>query len=265
MAPPPQRTRRALRFPISFSSPQFLPPNCSTAHCLERHSRFAPATHGFPNWHAPLLRHRVFPHGTEAFRPHCLVRHSAPLHHRIRAVPRLSHMAQLRGNTGRRIERQSRQLIQRQPRGALPRAKHYVSNYLPLPSQNHRPGLFLFRPPHRTASFPAVHAFVAGNSSSASVALAFSILTIEFSPVLDFSLAFGSRFPRREILFILIRHPCRAVRVFVVPGTSAACAQRLHQTGRISLVSRFKRLSVRRAIHPKGHKVFHRFPQGHYL
>jgi hypothetical protein len=174
-------------------------------------------------------------------------------------------MAQLRRNAGRRIERQFCQLIQRQPRGALTRTQHYVSNYLSLPSQNHRTCLSLLPLPHRIASFPAGHASLAGNSSSASGPLAFSIFVIDIRFVLDFPLAFVLRFLRREILFFLIRHPRRAVGILVVSITGAACAQALRESVRFSALPRLKRLSVYRAIHPEGNKVFHRFPQGHYL
>jgi hypothetical protein len=174
-------------------------------------------------------------------------------------------MPQLRGNARRRIERQFRQLIERQPGGALTRAQHYVSNYLSLPSQNHRPLVILLCPPHRIASFPAGHAFLAGNPSSASGPLAFSIFVIDISFVLDFPLTFVLRFLRREILFFLIGHPRRAVGILVVSITGAACAQALRESVRFSALPRLKRLSVYRSIHPEGHKVFHRFPQGHYL
>jgi hypothetical protein len=174
-------------------------------------------------------------------------------------------MPQLRRNAGRRIERQFRQLIERQPRATLPRAQHYVSNHLALPSQNHWPLVILLRPPHRIASFPAIYAFLAGNSSSASWPSALSISIIECSHVLGSFLAFVSRYLGREIRFFLVRHPCRAVGVFVVPITGAACPQGLRQTARISVYSGLKLLSVRRAIHSQGRKVFHRFPQGHYL
>ena len=123
--------------------------------------------------------------------------------------------------------------------------------------------------PVASAGLAALHAAAAAAgltvSSSASWPSALSISIIECSHVLGSFLAFVSRYLGREIRFFLVRHPCRAVGVFVVPITGAACPQGLRQTARISVYSGLKLLSVRRAIHSQGRKVFHRFPQGHYL
>jgi len=118
----------------------------------------------------PVSQNGVFPYRSETLCSHRFVDRAAALHDFIRTEPRLPHVPQLRRNARRRVVRQFRQLVECQPRGALPRAEHHVANHFPLPSQNQRPDYFLLRPPHRIASFPASHSSSAGNSSLTSLA-----------------------------------------------------------------------------------------------
>jgi hypothetical protein len=60
-------------------------------------------------------------------------------------------MPQLRENARRRVVRQLRQLVERQPRRALPCAYHYVANHFALFPELHRLCFCVatIRPPHR--------------------------------------------------------------------------------------------------------------------
>src|SRR5229473_2521572 len=124
--------------------------------------------------------------------------HARPLLYDKPAVLRLSQMPQLRGNARRRVMRQFRQLVQRQPRLALPRAQHHVAKHVALP------------PPRDPQEFPS---------------LSFSHLRLlsRRLSVLSGKLFCGcARCAVTFLIFSIVRRPRRAVRVFVIPRAGAA-------------------------------------------
>jgi hypothetical protein len=112
-------------------------------------------------------------------------------------------MAQLRGDARWRIVRQLRELVERQPRLALPRAQQYVAKHVALP------------PPRGSLPFSPL------NVSHRLCLL--SRRSVIFSR--KFFRACIERFAALLALR-LIHHPRGAIGVFVVAGTSAARAHR---------------------------------------
>jgi len=145
----------------------------------------------------------VFPDGSEILATQDRARSPGTFLHHKSAELRLAQMAQLRGDARRRVVRQLRELVERQPRLALPRAQQHVAKYISL-SPSH--GSFPFSPlnvSHRLC------------------------LLSRRSMILSrkFFRAYIERFVALLALR-LIHHPRGAIGVFVIAGTSAARAHR---------------------------------------
>jgi hypothetical protein len=111
-------------------------------------------------------------------------------------------MPQLRGDARRRVMRQFREFVERQPRFALPRAQQYVAKHISLP------------PSRDSLPFPSSnvshHLRLLSRRSTFLSRKLFRACIQGFAALLTVS---------------LVEHPRRAVGVFVVSGTSAARAQ----------------------------------------
>src|SRR6267378_2541109 len=131
--------------------------------------------------------------------------------HNEPAVLRLPQMPQLRGNARRRVVRQFRQLVQRQPRLALPRAQHHVAKHVALP-----PPRDPFQSPF--PSFPHLR-----------------LLSRRVSVLGRKLFCASASCTRALVIFSIVRRPRRAVRVFIIPRAGAASA---HLNRPASVISR---------------------------
>src|SRR5216684_1356085 len=122
-------------------------------------------------------------------------------------------MPQLRGNARRRVMCQFRQLVQRQPRLALPRAQHHIAKHVALP-----PPRDPFESP--SPSFP--HLCLLSRRQSILGRKLFC--------------AFASC-SRALVVFFIVRRPRHAVRVFVIPRAGAASVHLKRPAGVISRVN----------------------------
>src|SRR5260370_4735631 len=189
--------------------------------------------------HVPANRatELVFPHCSKVFAAQHRADSARPLLHNEPAVLRLSQMPQLRGDARRRVMRQFREFVQRQPRFALPRAQHYVAQHVALP-----PPRDPFECP--SPSFPHLRLL------SRRVLVLGRKLFFAFAPCI-----------RAFFIFSIVRRPRRTVRVFVIPRAGAASAHLIRPAIAIYGVNcalRFVPISRLELLPPKFCTVFHR-------
>src|SRR5271168_2342614 len=149
-------------------------------------------------------------------------------------------MPQLRRDARRRVVRQFRQLVERQPRRALPCAQHHVANHLPLFSCRSQTFLFTLPPPHRLCLL------------SRPSCLQVRKLVVVLAPILF-------RVIDRQFV-VRIWPPSRPVGVFVVPCASAASAPSQRGGKWFAKASRQRAPPAVRRWADRAAKVFHRFP-----
>src|SRR5712664_2311316 len=162
-----------------------------------RSSAASASSHHVPANRATEL---VFPHCSKVFAAQHRADYARPLLHNEPAVLRLSQVPQLRGNACRRVVRQFREFVQRQPRFALPRAQHYVAKHVALP-----PPRGPFESP--SPSFPHLRLL------SRRVSVFGRKLFFACAPCI-----------RALFIFSIVRRPRRTVRVFVIPRAGTASA-----------------------------------------